>query len=79
MPQHKDPDAVKPATETVCLPPGRIMQQMPGTMAWGADGRPLGIVGRDVPAGLVVYLFNGTVRPLTKPEARAFARWRGRS
>jgi len=68
-------NAGKPATESLCLPPGEIMQQMPGTMAWSADGKAIGIVGRDVPARLMVRLFNGSIRPLTDAEARAFARW----
>jgi hypothetical protein len=72
--QHHN--AGKPATETVCLPPGEIMQQIPGTMAWGPDGRALGIVGRDVPAQLVVQLLNGSIRPLTDAEVKAFNRWR---
>lgn len=64
----------KPA-ERVCLPPGRIMQHMAGTIAWGPDGKALGIVGRDVPAQLVVELINGKIRPLTTAETRLFNRW----
>jgi hypothetical protein len=72
-------NAGKPATENVYLPPGKILQQLPGSIAWGADGKPLGIVGRDVPAQLMVQLPNGSIRPLTDAEAKAFAKWQGRA
>jgi hypothetical protein len=66
----------KPAAEGLCLPPGRILQQVPGTVAYDADGKALGIVGRDVAPQLVVQLVNGTIRPLTPAEARAVRGWR---
>lgn len=65
----------KPATECLHLPPGQILQQMPGTVAYDAEGRALSVVGRDVPAQLVVRLINGKIRPLTPAEAAAFKRW----
>lgn len=68
-------NAGRPATENVYLPPGEIMQQLPGTIAWGPDGQNLGIVGRDVPAQLMVQRPNRSIRPLNDAEAKAFARW----
>ena len=65
----------KPANEALRLPPGRILQQMLGTMAYDGHGNSLGIVGRDVPAQLVVQMLNGKIRQLTKSEAKAFKRW----
>ena len=64
-----------PATEGLCLPPGRILQQAVGTVAYDANGKALGIVGRDVAPRLVVQLINGKMRPLTPAEARAVGRW----
>lgn len=65
----------KPATVATHLPPGKILQQVPGALAYDGDGNPLCIVGRDVPAQLVVQMLNGKVRPLTAAEAKAFKRW----
>jgi len=64
-----------PATEAICLPPGRILQQVAGTVAYDAGGKALGIVGRDVAPQLVVQLVNGIIRPLTPAEARAVRGW----
>lgn len=75
MPKQPINAGSKPATEAVCLPPGRIMQQLPGTVAYDATGRALGIVGRDVAPQLVVQLINGKIRPLTPAEAKAVRRW----
>lgn len=68
----------QPANDIVRLPPGRVMQQLPGTIAYDDQGRRIGIVGQDVPPRLVVELINGTVRPLTDAETRAFRAWERR-
>lgn len=73
--QQNDAGA-RPATERVCLPPGRIMQHMAGTIAWGATRKPRGMVGSDVPAQMMVELINGKIRPLTPAEARLLSRWK---
>ena len=75
MPKQQINAGAKPATEGLCLPPGRILQQVPGTVAYGPGGKALGIVGRDVAPQLVVQLVNGTIRPLTPAEAKAVRRW----
>ena len=75
MPKQPIDAGANPATEGLCLPPGRILQQVAGTMAYDAGGKALGIVGRDVAPQLVVQLVNGTIRPLTPAEARAVGRW----
>ena len=75
MPKQQINAGAKSATEGLCLPPGRILQQVAGTIAWGPDGTALGIVGRDVRAEVLVELDDGTVRPLTPAEARAYKRW----
>ena len=64
-----------PATEGPCLPPGRILQQVAGTVAYDASGKALGIAGRDIAPQLVVQLINGPIRPLTPAEARAVSGW----
>jgi hypothetical protein len=74
MPKQQINAGAKPATEGLCLPPGRILQQVQGTVAY-ANGKALGIVGRDVAPQLVVQLLNGTIRPLTPAEARAVRGW----
>lgn len=75
MPKQPINAGANPATEDLCLPPGRILQQVPGTIAYDAGGKALGIVGRDVAPQLVVQLVNGTIRPLTPSEARAVRGW----
>ena len=75
MPEQPINAGAKPAAEGLCLPPGRILQQAAGTVAYDADGKALGIVGRDVAPRLVVQLSNGTIRPLTPAEAKAVRRW----
>lgn len=75
MPKQPINAGANPATEGLYLPPGRILQQVAGTMAYDADGKALGIVGRDVAPQLVIQLIDGTTRPLTPAEARAAGRW----
>ena len=75
MPEQQINAGQSPATEGLCLPPGRILLQMVGTVAYDANGKSLGIVGRDVAPRLVVQLIDGTIRPLTPAEARAVGGW----
>lgn len=75
MPEQPINAGQPPAPEALCLPPGRILQQIPGTVAYDANGKALGIVGRDVAPRLVVQLINGKIRPLTPAEAKAVRRW----
>lgn len=65
----------KPATEALHLPPGKILQQVAGTVAYDGYGNALGVVGRDVPPQLLVRLDDGRIRPLSPTEARACRRW----
>lgn len=65
----------EPAPEALHLPPGKILQQVAGTIAYDGYGNVLGVVGRDVPAQLLAQLDDGMVRPLTPAEARACRRW----
>jgi len=66
----------RPATGKVHLPPGEVLQQIPGTIHWcEKTGKALGIVGRDVPARLVVDDGNGSLRALTRAERRAYRAW----
>ncbi|MBC7674773.1 MAG: hypothetical protein H7173_01765 [Rhodoferax sp.] len=65
----------EPAPEALHLPPGKILQQLAGTVSYDAKGKALGVVGRDVPAQLLVQLNDGTIRPLKPAEARAYKRW----
>ena len=75
MPQQPINAGANPTTEALCLPPGRILQQAAGTVAYDANGKALGMVGRDVAPRLVVQLIDGTIRPLTPAEARAVGGW----
>ena len=67
----------EPAPEALRLPPGQILQQVSGSIAIAYDskGNVLGVVGRDVPAQLMVQMDDGRVRPLSPAEARACMRW----
>jgi len=57
----------------VALPPGRIVSPVSGTVRW-QDGTAIGVWGQDFPADLSVIEGDGTLRPLTKAEARLAAR-----
>lgn len=54
----------------VSLPPGRVLAPVAGTMAWGDDGRFLGVWGWTVPLRFRVIEDDGSVRDLTPAEAK---------